>query len=195
MQVWQKALADDFPNIVIADMPAKHRSFECCLDKLVKTVDAAGPEHYQQLYLAGHSMGGLLLREYLALRRPQNARKLICVGTPHYGSKLSDIALLMPGAGWVWPPLLALRRSARKQITVPDISGLKVAVIVGRNNAHWPGKYFLPEPADGLVEAYSALAPDADSVAYTDVPHDYMQYDSRITDLIKEFFLNGTFNS
>ena len=61
------------------------------------------------------------------------------------------------------------------------------------NNAHWPGKLFLSNNADGLVESFSAHADDAKSVAYTQVPHDPMQYDLKIAQLIKEFFRSGEF--
>lgn len=193
MQFWRDSLAEDYPNIICVDMPATHRSFECCLDVLSRTVAAAEPERYDELYLAGHSMGGLLLREYLQRNRPANARRLVCVGTPHYGSKLADISLLMPGAGLIWPPLKALKRSARRQLTTPDIPDLKIGLIVGTNNAHWPGKLFLSDSADGLVESFSAHAPDGDSVFYTDVPHDFMQYDAEIAWLIKKFFQDGEF--
>ena len=193
MLFWRDNLADVFPNIVIADMPAKYSSFEQCLASLSSTVKQAQPEKYRAVYLAGHSMGGLLLREYLQQSKLPNARKLVCAGTPHYGSRLADIALLMPFAGFIWPPLKALKSSARKVVTTPDIPGLEIGAIVGNNNAHWPGKLFLSDAADGLVETFSAHAPDAQNVVYTNVPHDPMQYDIKIVNWIKEFFLTGSF--
>lgn len=195
MHFWRDNLADDFPDIVVADMPTTHRSFRCCLENLRRTVEAAQWRKYRQIYLAGHSMGGLLLRELLASEKISNARKLVCVGTPHYGSKLADLALILgfPYSGIIWPPLWALRRGARRKVTTPDIPGLQIGAIVSTNNAHWPGKLFLSNSADGLVESFSALPPDAHEVAYVDAPHDPMQYDLRTVRLIKQFFLHGNF--
>jgi hypothetical protein len=68
-------------------------------------------------------------------------------------------------------------------LTAPDIPGLEIGAIVGVNNAHWPGKLFLSDMADGLVESFSAHAADAQSVVYTEVPHDPMQYDIKIAGL------------
>ncbi len=193
MQFWRDNLQDEFANIICADLPACYSSFERCLECLKETVAAAGPDRYNELYMVGHSMGGLLAREYLQAVRPANAKRLVCVGTPHFGSKLADIALCFPGAGLIWQPLHALKSKARKILTTPEIEGLEIGAIVGTNNAHWPGKLFLSDMADGLVESFSAHAPDAKSVVYTEVPHDPMQYDIKIADLIKKFLLDGEF--
>ena len=193
LQFWRDNLIDEFPNIICADLPATYSSFERCLEVLARTVKAAEPEKYAQVYIAGHSMGGLLAREYLQREKLPNARRLVCAGTPHFGSKLADIALLVPGAGLIWQPLRALKSKARKELTTPEIPGWEIGVIVGTNNAHWPGKLFLSDSADGLVESFSAHAPDAKSAVYTQVPHDPMQYDIKIADLIKHFFLYGEF--
>lgn len=196
MQYWRESLSEVFSNVICADMPATHGSFQDCLHSLENTVAEAHPEKYKRLFFAGHSMGGLLAREYLAKYRPRNAAKLVCVGTPHYGSKLADLALVLgfPWSGIVFPPLWALRGRARRKLTTPEIPGLKIGVIASKNNAHWPGKLFLSKDADGLVESFSALAPDACAQVLVNAPHDPMQYDAEVAALIKRFFVNGKFD-
>lgn len=196
MQYWRDSLSDVFSNIICADMPATHGSFKDCLQSLENTIAEAHPEQYKRLFFAGHSMGGLLAREYLEKNRPGNAEKLLCIGTPHYGSRLANWALWLgfPWSGIVFPPLYALRPAARRKLTTPDLPGLKIGVIVSENNGHWPGKVFLSNKADGLVESFSALAPDAGEHAFVDVPHDHMQRDPKVAELIKRFFVNGKFD-
>ena len=195
MHFWRDQLSDVFPDIAVADMPATHKSFERCLESLSRTFEEAQASKYKQVFIAGHSMGGLLAREYLAKNRPANVKKLVCVGTPHLGSRLADLALILgfPWSGIVFPPLWALRCAARKKITTPDLPDLEIGVIVSENNAHWPGKLFLSSSADGLVENKSALAADAKSHIILNVPHDPMQYDSKIAQAIKNFFVKGNF--
>lgn len=193
MQYWKKHLAPEFSDVITPDLPTTFSSFERCLEKLTQAIDDASPEQYDQIFIAGHSMGGLLAREYLQRHRPGNVKKLICVGTPHYGSKLADIALCLPGAGMIWKPLHALKLSARQQLTTPEIPGLEIAVIVSTNNGHWPGKLFLSDQADGLVDLTSAHAPDAKHVSRTGAAHVKMQYDRETADLIKKFFIHGQF--
>lgn len=193
MQFWKRHLQTDGVDIITPDLPTRYRSFEECLEVLSAEIAAAHPEKYREVLFAGHSMGGLLAREYLQMSKLPNATRLVCVGTPHYGSKLADIALLFPGAGKIWKPLHALKLSARQKLTTPDIPGLEIGVIVSTNNSHWPGKLFLSSKADGLVESSSALAPDAKCAVYVDANHIKMQYDPETAELIKKFLFTGRF--
>ena len=193
MQLWKRTLEADFSRVITPDLPTKYSSFECCVERLSGVVASENPEQYDGIYFAGHSMGGLLAREYLKQIPLSNAKRLVCVGTPHLGSKLADIALLFPGTGLIWKPLHALKLSARKELTTPSIPGLEIGAIVSTNNQHWPGKLFLSKSADGLVESSSAHAPDACAVTYTAAAHVPMMYDARTAELVRKFLLTGKF--
>ena len=193
MRYWMEHLSSDDRDIIAPDLPTTHSSFECCVDKLCADIENAHPEVYKNLYIAGHSMGGLMAREYLKRKKPSNARALVCVGTPHYGSKLADIALFCPFAGVIWKPLHALKISARKTLTTPDIPGMKTGVIASCNNHFWGGRLFLSKESDGMVEKSSALAPDADSVAFCNAPHIPMMFDEYTASLIDKFFVTQSF--
>ena len=194
LEYWRNGLHSTFPNVLTVDLPTRYGSFERCVRVLNDAIAAAEPNQYKRVFYVGHSMGGLLLREYLERNKPANAARLLCVGTPHYGSKLADISLkICYPAGWIWRPLHALKTSARRKVVTPEIPGLEIGAIVGVNNRHWPGKLFFKGTADGLVEEYSAAAPDAAAIAYTSVPHVPMQYDASVVEQIRSFLLNGRF--
>ena len=57
MYCWRDALQKDFPNIAIADMPAKRGTFEDCLKSLTQTMETAGYRSCKRIYMVGHSMG------------------------------------------------------------------------------------------------------------------------------------------
>ncbi len=193
MTFWKESLHAEDTDIILPDLPTTYSRFEECVEKLTRVIEAAEPEKYENLYIAGHSMGGLMAREYLQWKKPANARRLVCVGTPHYGSKLADIALRIPFMGMLHKSLHALKLSARKTITTPDIPGLEIGVVASTNNGHWPGRLFLNREADGLVEKTSALAPDAKCAAFCNVDHVTMMYDAYTAGLIRKFFETGTF--
>ena len=193
MQFWKEAMLAEGCDIITPDLPTTYDSFEDCVEKLTRDIEAAEPEKYENLYIAGHSMGGLMAREFLQRKKPSNARRLVCVGTPHYGSKLADIALRIPFMGMIHKPLYALKPSARKTITTPDIPGLEIGVIASTKNGHWPGRLFLSREADGLVEKTSALAPDAKAAAFCNVDHVTMMFDAYTANLIRRFFETGAF--
>jgi pimeloyl-ACP methyl ester carboxylesterase len=74
-----------------------------------------------QLVLIGHSMGGLVCRDYLALAGGGKVAQLITLATPHQGSQLAALGLgenareMEPGSGW-------LQRFAAVPLCVPGIS-------------------------------------------------------------------------
>ena len=194
MQFWKTQLsAIANTDIVTPDLPTTFKSFESCLDKLEYLLESYRVESYSEVYVAGHSMGGLLAREYLQKKKFPNVKYLVCVGTPHAGSKLADIALMLPFVGKIWKPLHALKTTARQKLTTPNIPDLKIGVIVSLNNGDWLGKIFLSQNSDGRVESFSANASDAQAVAYVQSRHDDMQYDSVVTSLIEKFFCTGNF--
>jgi hypothetical protein len=58
--------------------------------------------------IVGHSMGGIIARNYVQLRGgADKVSRLVCLGTPHHGSKLTSFTLtplgkiLMPGSGFL----------------------------------------------------------------------------------------------
>jgi pimeloyl-ACP methyl ester carboxylesterase len=61
-----------------------------------------------KVHLIGHSMGGIIARNYVQLRGgAEKVDQLICIGTPHHGSKLAPFSisplgkLLIPGSGFL----------------------------------------------------------------------------------------------
>lgn len=74
-----------------------------------------------QLVLIGHSMGGLVCRDYLAVHGGDKVASLITLATPHQGSHLAMLGVganareMEPGSGW-------LQRFASVPLCVPGIS-------------------------------------------------------------------------
>ena len=111
-----------------------------------------------QVDLIGHSMGGLIARCYLAGCRedgafvppvPKRVRKLITIGTPHFGADLGGFgapdlqaAQMIPGTRFLFD--LATWNQFRD-----DLRGVDALGIAGRSQ---------DRPSDGLVSALSASA-------------------------------------
>nr|WP_060586136.1 alpha/beta fold hydrolase [Aeromonas schubertii] len=71
--------------------------------------------------LIGHSMGGLVCRDYLALHGAGKVDRLVTLATPHQGSELANLGIgdnareMEPGSGW-------LQRFAAMPIPVTGVS-------------------------------------------------------------------------
>jgi len=109
----------------------------------------------EEVDLIGHSMGGLIARCYLSGRQedgtfqppfPKRVRKLITIGTPHFGAEFGvaapdlQAAAMIPGTRFLWE--LATWNQFQE-----DLRGVSALTIVGRSK---------DRPGDGLVSALSA---------------------------------------
>ncbi len=94
-----------FENVVTINLSALH-SEEILTELLAKRVDELRHRlGVNKINLVGHSMGGIIARNYIQRRGGQDkVERLICLGTPHHGSKLIPFSfmplgkLLIPGS-------------------------------------------------------------------------------------------------
>jgi uncharacterized repeat protein (TIGR01451 family) len=123
-----------------------------------------------QVDLVTHSMGGLIARAYLAGFQPNGSlipptpakvRKLVFVGTPHFGSFLAanyygvagsligtQALEMLPGSLFLW------ELSTWNQGT-DDLRGVDALAIIG-NEGTWPNSSGSPGLSDGVVSITSA---------------------------------------
>ena len=74
-------------------------------------------QNYQQVDVVAHSMGGLLLRQYLAEHSDNPIRRILFLSTPHFGSNVANLLVelgsiaysgniqaeeLLPGSDFLW---------------------------------------------------------------------------------------------
>ena len=72
------------------DYPSTRHSLEALSDMVRQAVEefAAG---LRRVHFVGFSMGGLLVRSYLARHRPKNLGRTVMIGTPNNGSEVADL--------------------------------------------------------------------------------------------------------
>ena len=83
-----------FKNIVTINLSNGH-SEETLAELVSKQVDELRLQlGVNKVHLIGHSMGGMIARNYVQLRGGEDkVDQLICLGSPHHGSKLATFAI------------------------------------------------------------------------------------------------------
>ena len=109
------------------------------------------------LHFVAHSMGGLVVRAYIAKYRPSRLGGVVMLGTPNGGSEVAD---LLSGSrfyrAFYGPAGLELT-TARRPDALPDVD-YPVGVIAGsRFIDPFAGLFVLPKPNDGRVSVQSAM--------------------------------------
>ncbi len=97
-----------FSNVVTMNLSSWHNE-EVLTELVAKKVDELRHKTgVNQVHIVGHSMGGMIARNYVQLRGGGDKVKcLVCLGVPHHGSKLAVFTLdplgklLVPGSDFL----------------------------------------------------------------------------------------------
>lgn len=131
-----------FQNIATMNLSSWH-SEEALTELLAKRVDELRHQlGVNKVYLVGHSMGGMIARNYIQLRGGHDkVEQLVCLGSPHHGSKLATFSmdplgkLLIPNSDF-----LQRLNSAPipKNVHVTNIYTNKDNMVLPSSNNHLP---------------------------------------------------------
>lgn len=147
-----------------------------------------------RISLVTHSLGGILIRQYLSEHRIPELGRVVMMGPPNQGSELADYYAALITADYLEPP--ALVQLGTGPASVPRDLGpvdFELGVIAG--SAHL--RSFLPGlpdgPGDGTLSvAETAVAGMADFIAMP-VSHTLMMWDLDVLDQIVHFLIHGRF--
>jgi pimeloyl-ACP methyl ester carboxylesterase len=150
-----------------------------------------GPIHF-----VGHSMGGLLVRVYLAKYRPERLGRVVMLGTPNGGSEIADrlrgFALYRAYFGPAGQQLIT-RRDPATEMLLPAVS-YPVGVIAGNRSIDPVSSAFLlPRPNDGRVSvANTKLDGMADHIV-VGASHPWLLRNASVIRQTIAFLLDGRF--
>jgi pimeloyl-ACP methyl ester carboxylesterase len=135
------------------DYPSRRDALEALAEHIHPAVTqlAAGIEG--QLHFACHSMGGLLVRVYIARYRPVRLGRVVMLGTPNGGSEIADrLKNVSLYRAWFGPAgaQLVTRRDAATSALFPPVD-YPVGIIAGNRSVDPASSLFLPKPHDGRV--------------------------------------------
>jgi pimeloyl-ACP methyl ester carboxylesterase len=157
------------------------------LHQVVQSLDGV-----EAVSFVGHSMGGLVVRKWMADYGDARIGRFVMLGTPNHGAELADrlrglaIYRLILGAGG--QDLVSGDAGEIAKLPIPETS---FAVIAG---ARGDGEGFNPWVAgddDGVVSLESARLDGAE--AYLEVPvlHSFLPFDRRVVDAVSLYMRTG----
>jgi pimeloyl-ACP methyl ester carboxylesterase len=161
------------------------------------------------LAFVGHSMGGLVVRNFLAqIFQKQESSSFfrvshcVFIATPHRGTPLADLALHIPGVGRFFRALYDLRITPQGSWAAALLhpsenssihTDLKVGAIAATRAFILPGRFFISDVNDGMVPLSSALPPDADAVVQLPYNHVTIHKRTATLDAIVSFLERAQF--
>jgi len=120
--------------------------YEPQITAAMKMMQTATGQH--QIVMVGHSMGGLVARDWIRVNGGDCVAKLITLGTPHSGTMLARYGLgensrqmLPAGAPRARPWLTQLNSQIKPAVSTVSIYSLHDNIIAPRTSSHLPGAH------------------------------------------------------
>lgn len=196
MLLLNSALTEAGYDVYSLDYPSIEESPEALVEMIGAEIDDCCKASSETVHFVAHSFGGLLVRDYLATRKPKNLGNVVLMGTPNKGSELADgelgIAAEETLLEWAGPSAQALHTGPDgypASLPAPDYP---VGVIAG-NWAPQLSENWLPVPNDGVVSVASARLDGMTDFIVVDVAHWDMRRDKAVADLAIRFLQHGRF--
>lgn len=147
------------------------------------------------IHFVTHSLGGILLRQYLAKHELENLGRAVMLGPPNQGSQLADYIASIKLAD-TWQPQAGKQlgtdeRSVPKQLGPVDF---EVGVIAGNRNWRPLVSKPLVGPSDGTVTVEETKVAGMRDFLELPATHTMMMWQRSVLDQIVVFLENGEFD-
>jgi pimeloyl-ACP methyl ester carboxylesterase len=166
---------------------------------LTANIDYPSREHtakgVEQIHFVTHSLGGILVRQYLSTKEITELGRVVMMGPPNQGSAAVDELIDVPGFDWLNGP--AGRQLGKGQDSVPLKLGpadFELGVIAGNRTIDPVTSAVLENPDDGRVSVDDTRLDGMADFVVVEHSHAFMMRMRQPIELTIEFLRNGQFS-
>lgn len=190
----EKALTMQGYQVINQGYPSRSKDIEALVVVVDKAVKQCQALHAEQIHFVGHSLGGILVRQYFQNHQLPEARRLVMLGSPNHGSEVSTRFKNQ----W-WYRLSTGKAGQQLGIeadSVPNqlkVIPLEIGVIAGTKSVDpWFGST-IPKPHDGKVSVASTKLDEMADFIEVPYSHTFMMNKSSVISQISYFLRQGKF--
>lgn len=188
-----------FAHVIGFDFPSTRVDIQTSAEYLHQVVSSL--KGVERVHFVTHSLGGLIVREYLASYGEPRTGRLVMLGTPNYGANLADWFRLTPPYYVILGPagqqLGANASSYIRELPVPQCEFAVIAggrgaspVLGGAAAGYNP---LIPGDDDAIVSVHSALLEGASDSLILPVMHADLPQDRSVCEHTVRFLTKGRF--
>lgn len=143
-----------------------------------------------------HSLGGILVRGYLAKHRPTNLGRVVMLAPPNRGSELVDEFRAWPLFSWILgPTAIRLGTDADSYPNRLPPADFDVGVIAGTASINPLGSAILPRGNDGTVSIASTRLDGMRDFVELDASHTFIMWSNEAAEQVVAFLRDGRFEA
>ncbi len=194
MKKLASALFDAGFSVINIGYPSTRYSIEHLAQQTFSPILAACND-YAICHFVSHSMGGLLLRQYLHKNQIHNLGRVVMLGPPNKGSQVVDKISDIPGFKMLNGPAGMQLGTGKSGIThCLGPTNFELGIIAGTQSINPILSLMLPTPNDGKVSVDSTKIDGMTDHIEIPVNHSFMMNNKRVIQQVIFFLKNARFN-
>ncbi len=197
MKRMQKALTDAGYAVHSMQYPSRKNTVQQLADEhlapLLAQCQAAKPA---RIHFVAHSLGNIVLRQYFASHRLENAGRIVMLAPPYQGSEVVDKLGSFSLFRWINGPaglqLGTAGNSLPNRLPAPPV---EVGVIAGTRSINWILSALIPGINDGKVSVERTKLAGMKDFAAVNTAHPFIMRNPKVIALTLSFLRQGSFGT
>lgn len=151
-------------------------------------------DEVEKIHFVTHSLGGILIRQYLHTNTINELGRVVMLGPPNQGSRVVDELAGVPGFDWINGP--AGRQLGKGEASVPLKLGpvdFELGIIAGNRTIDPITSAVLDDPDDGRVSVRDTRVEGMADFVVVEHSHAFMMRMQRPISLTINFLRSGSF--
>ena len=162
---------------------------------LAHAVQSCESQRAGKIHFVGHSLGGLIVRQYLQRHSVPAGSRLVMLSPPNKGSELVDLLMKVPLYRWITGPAgQEIGRGPDSVVNRLKPVEIDVGVIAGNLSINLVFSAFMDGPDDGMVSVKSTMLPEMRDFIIVPNTHTFIMRDPQVMRQVIHFLENGRFD-
>jgi pimeloyl-ACP methyl ester carboxylesterase len=162
---------------------------------LARAVQDCEAQRAGKIHFVGHSLGGLIVRQYLQRHSVPAGSRLVMLSPPNRGSELVDLLMQVPLYRWITGPAgQEIGRGPESVANRLKPVGIDVGVIAGNFSINLVFSAFMDGPDDGMVSVKSTMLPEMRDFIIVPNTHTFIMRDPLVMRQVAHFLKHGRFD-